>query len=329
VEVCVKADRRAILDKQMRCGLIELRSGGDVRQYRQQTGCFLQVRNMIVSRSLQPLIPLRLSQTQLNLLATCPRKFQHLYLEQLAAPPDVEQQERLSQGSQFHLLMQQWQLGLPIEPLLHTDESLQRWFRAFEAAAPEILTLPGEPEPPLSQSEHTRTLEFEGYLLTVVYDLLMLGDRSAKILDWKTYPRPRQPKWLLQNWQTRLYPFVLAETSLYAPAQISMVYWFFQSSESQETSQGTIAEPQSLTLVYDSEKHEQTRRNLRDLLNQLTGWLQRYENGEPLLQVRVEEQCSHCNFAVRCFGTPHLEDTAETQPLMAFPTLAEIQEVPL
>lgn len=122
------------------------------------------------------------------MLATCPRKFQHLYLEQLAAPPDAEQQERLSQGSQFHLLMQQWQLGLPIEPLLHTDKALQHWFQAFQSAAPEILSLADETEPPLSQSEHTRTLEFAGYLLTVVYDLLLLGDRSAKILDWKTIP---------------------------------------------------------------------------------------------------------------------------------------------
>lgn len=104
-----------------------------------------------------------------------------------------------------------------------------------------------------------------------------------------------------------------------------MVYWFFQSAEAQTET----PEPQSLTLLYDAEKHEQTRRDLHDLLNQLTGWLERYDLGEPLPQVRVEEQCSHCNFAVRCFGTSQLEDTAEAEPMMTFPTLAEIQEVPL
>ena len=92
--------------------------------------------------------PLRLSQTQLNLLTACPRKFQHTYLEQLAAPTDPEQQERMSQGSQFHLLMQQWQLGLPVELLVQEDDRLGSWLRAFVGSAAKILTLENDrPDP--------------------------------------------------------------------------------------------------------------------------------------------------------------------------------------
>jgi hypothetical protein len=264
----------------------------------------------------------RLSQTQLNLLTTCPRKFQHTYLEQLGAPPDPEQQERMSQGSRFHLLMQQWQLGLPVELLVQEDLALQSWLGAFVGSADKILTLVDDRPDPLIQSEHTRTLEFEGYLLTVVYDLLLLGDRQAKILDWKTYPRPHKPRWLLQNWQTRLYCFVLAETSDYEPEQISIVYWFFQS----QGSRAELPEPQSVQLAYDRTQHQQTRQDLTYLLQHLTGWLEQYQCGQPFPQVDLENPCDCCSFALRCDRAESNREAIQGAEMF---NLDEIQEVPI
>ena len=133
----------------------------------------------------------------------------------------------------------------------------------------------------------------------MVYDLLLLGDRQAKILDWKTYPRPRKTDWLVQNWQTRLYRFVLAETSHYAPEQISIVYWFFQSQGQQ------ALEPQSVQLDYDRTQHEQTRQDLTLLLKQLTGWLADYQRGQFFPQVNPEAACDRCSFAIRCDRSSH------------------------
>lgn len=261
---------------------------------------------------------LRLSQGQLNLLSTCPRKFQHTYLEQLASLSTPEQQERQMWGTRFHLLMQQWQLGLPVAPLIQEDPQLQRWFTAFVSAAPKILTLEGGEA--VQQSEHARTLEFQGYLLSVVYDLLLTNDRQAQILDWKTYPRPQNPRHLLQNWQTRLYLFVLAETSAYLPAQLSMVYWFFQS----RGTQAETSEPQSFRIAYDATQHEQTRHDLTQLLMQLTGWLEQYPQGTPFPQVGIETTgCERCGFVLRCDRRSQLSLPA---PL---PSLTEIEEVPL
>lgn len=278
------------------------------------------------------LSPLHLSQSQLNLLETCPRRFQHSYLEQLIVPIDADQQARLQQGSQFHLLMQQWQMGLPVEALLQADSQLNQWFQSFLAAAPEILSLApsdaGEPEP-IRQSEHTRTLIFENYLLTVVYDLVLLGDRHARILDWKTYPRPQRVEWLLRNWQTRLYPFVLVETSHYAPEDISMAYWFFQSRS------GDSSNPQQVSIPYDARKHEQTRADLHRLLTQLTHWLDRYQLGEPFPPTAQAQPCETCHFTTRCDVTPlalaNPRDAAEeSEPsIAALSNVADIQEVPL
>ena len=130
----------------------------------------------------------RLSQQQLNVLSNCPRKFQHIYLENLYSPTNYEEQESLLWGSRFHLLMQQKELGLPIEPLIAEDPEMQQCFHAFLKAAPEILT-PTDEEGVFRQAEHTRILNFSGYIFTVIYDLLIAGPENAQILDWKTYRR--------------------------------------------------------------------------------------------------------------------------------------------
>ncbi len=260
---------------------------------------------------------MRLSQGQLNLLERCPRQFQHTYLEQLASPANPEHQERQTWGSRFHLLMQQRELGLPIASLVQEDAQLQRWMTAFASAAPDILT-------PLNsqfrESEHCRTLQVEDYLLTVIYDLLIADERSAQILDWKTYPKPQNRRWLEQNWQTLLYLYVLAETSDYLPEQISMTYWFVQSEA-----------PQSIKLTYNNTQHQKTEQKLHQLLKQLTYWLQRYEQGELFPQVAEGNKCDSCQFAVRCDRNTCDKDsvlsesaTTSTNELL---DLATIQEV--
>ena len=83
---------------------------------------------------------LRLSQGHLNLLAACPRKFQHSYLEQLNTPLDPKHEEYQILGSRFHLLMQQREMGLPINNLLQADPQLQNWMTDFSNISPEIFT---------------------------------------------------------------------------------------------------------------------------------------------------------------------------------------------
>ncbi len=99
---------------------------------------------------------LRISQGQLNLLERCPRQFQHTYLENLNSPSDPEHEERQTLGSRFHLLMQQREMGLPIQSFLQADTQLQAWMAGFADAAPEILA-PADNQT-FRESEHYRTL---------------------------------------------------------------------------------------------------------------------------------------------------------------------------
>jgi PD-(D/E)XK nuclease superfamily len=256
---------------------------------------------------------MHLSQGHLRLLSLCPRQFQLIYLEQMAPPLMPDRQEPMRLGSQFHLLMQQRELGLDIGPMVAAHPQLNAWLQAFLAAAPQILTLPGDVVLQ-RQSEQERTVARQEHVLVGVYDLLLLGATSAQILDWKTYAKPRQVDHLATDWQTRLYLYLLAATTDYRPEDLAMTYWFLQADQA----------AQSVRFTYSQDLEQQTHVELMALLTQLSGWLERYETvGEAFPQVpEVLGHCAICSFAGRCQrgGGP-------TGPVL--PSLAEIGEVVL
>jgi hypothetical protein len=227
---------------------------------------------------------LRLSQGQLNLLTLCPRKFQHATLDQFSTPTSPDQQERITRGDRFHLLMQQYELGLIRESTDPQEQQLQQCVLDLVAAAPELFAAA-----PFRQSEHRRTLEMNGFAIAAIYDLLILQATQAHIIDWKTYPRPVKSDRLAQDWQTRLYLFILAETTDYEPDQISMTYWFIEPGNP----------PQNLRFPYNAILHQQTQQELTQILSQLTEWLKNYDQGDPFPQIDGR-QCQTCAFAVRC-----------------------------
>lgn len=260
---------------------------------------------------------LRLSQGHLNSLATCPRKFQHSYLEQLNTPPDPKHEKYQILGSRFHLLMQQREMGLVIDNLLKADSQLQNWMTDFSKIAPEIFT-PDIDDLTFRESEHYRTLQIGDYLITVIYDLLIADQNKAQILDWKTYPQPPKRENLAQNWQTRLYMYVLGETSQYLLENISMTYWFVQSKE----------QAKNIKFSYNQEQHQKTSQDLNQLLNNLTQWIKDYQHQIPLPQITASQKiCEPCQYAVRC----QRQNITEVQEDInqQFPNLENIAEVSL
>jgi hypothetical protein len=247
---------------------------------------------------------LQISQGHLSLFDLCPRKFQYTYLEQLLSPLQSEQHKRLSLGNQFHVLMQQRELGLSIQTLAAQDLQLQRWVAAFEAAEPEIIGTDNGVDRDHSlgrYSEHVLTLYFQDVLLMMVCDLLIVYPDRVQILDWKTYPRPQNRQRLARHWQTRLYLFIVAETMAYEPEQIAMTYWFFQTPDTIPSDPVQPPEPQALQFNYNHTLHEETRRDLARSLNQLQTGLQAYDLGESFPQVSAAAgMCPTCQFALHC-----------------------------
>ena len=250
---------------------------------------------------------IQLSQTQINLLETCPPQWQKMYLEQLAFPTTPEQEEKLAWGSRFHLLMQQHELGLSIEPFLEKDEILKKAFTALIANVPEL----SSPNKSITrEAEHSRTLPLKNYLLKVIYDLLILDKKSAQIVDWKTYPQPENTTKLANNWQTRLYPYVLAETTDYLPEQITFTYWFVKIP----------AKPQNIKFKYNTQIHQKNHQDLTNLLNNLSQWLDEYFSKKtPFPHIpKCQEKCPYYQYLVT---NPHQPNSPKS--------IAEIPEIPI
>jgi PD-(D/E)XK nuclease superfamily len=232
---------------------------------------------------------LRISQRHLKILETCPRQFEYTYFERLTLPVSPAQQAKTQLGSDFHLLMHQGELGLPIAPILARSPQLNTWVQAMHQTAPTLFETDAQT---WRESEHVRTLKIDNYLFTAIYDLVILQPEHADIIDWKTYPLPKYKKDLDLEWQTRLYLYLLAETTDYSPKQIAFTYWFIQSTP----------QPKSVKIGYTLKQHRQTKTDLLALLNQLTNWLDAYQfTGEPFPQVAASQGfCDRCSFAARC-----------------------------
>jgi PD-(D/E)XK nuclease superfamily len=240
----------------------------------------------------------RLSQGHLKILQECPRKFEYIYLSSLATLSPTDRQQSMQFGSDFHRLLHQRELGMPIEPFLAQNPKIQTAVAGLQQAAPQLF----EVNPTIDRvSEQVRTLMISGsehqYLFTAIYDLLLLGAK-AQIIDWKTYGRPARAETLDRDWQTRLYLYILVATSDYAPVDVSFTYWFVQSDP-----------PQSVTFGYSDQQHQQTQQDLTELTDRLSNWLTEYRQGKSLPQVEAKSKlCQNCQFAARCNRARSIDD---------------------
>ncbi|WP_404784618.1 PD-(D/E)XK nuclease family protein [Altericista sp. CCNU0014] len=267
---------------------------------------------------------LQLSQAHLQVLETCPRKFQYLFLDSLMLPQPSLVSENQVLGRQFHQLMQQRELGLDIQPLLDDNPKLREWFQFFQDAPPPLLT--GQ----WRQSEYQCTLELEGFTLIAVYDLLIRDTSTAQIVDWKTYPRPPRVQLLQQHWQTRLYLFIAAEALGYPPDRVSMLYWFAELPERS----ASRSRENWLSISYSETLHRQTRETLTKQLTNLRGWVKDFiEHRQdfpqvPLADPKCGSNAQPCSFASACQRYPDRPDRSNTA-LADLTDLAAIAELPL
>ncbi len=267
-----------------------------------------------------------ISQGHLNIWETCQRKYQYKYLEELSLPEvDPHRQESLLLGSNFHLLMQQRDLGLDVLVLAQSDRQLQGWLNAFNEFPPTMIEgdrlcehrrtweicCPASLDQDLDQNfMESRDRNQAYFVLTAIYDLLILGKGQAQILDWKTHQKAIAQSQLEHNWQTRLYLYLLAKTTDYPPEQLSMTYWFANTAE-------------SVVINYTSADRDRTEQDLQRMLTAIA-------QAQDYPQVDISSnKCKHCEFRDRC-DRPHrqnIETDADTE-LNISANINNITEIP-
>ncbi|MEL7085716.1 MAG: PD-(D/E)XK nuclease family protein [Cyanobacteria bacterium J06597_1] len=206
-------------------------------------------------------IPQRITQSHLRLLDSEPHRFARLYTDGLEPPTVARNSAAIERGKQFHQLLHQQSLGLPIASLVDGDPDLKRYFQAFQTCPPPLLE--GN-----RLAEYALALPWGDFQLYGIVDLLVEtgevveADDRAQIVDWKTYWRSRSFEELVNDWQTRLYLFLLTEARGYVPERVSMLYWFAEDPQ------------HCIEISYSSKAHRNTRTDLAKLLDALAGWLQ-------------------------------------------------------
>ncbi len=261
------------------------------------------------------------SATSLQDYVDCPRRFQLRYLLQVAWPaPETEpisEQERHGRlARDFHRLIHQHLLGLPIESLSNSvrDPDLERWWKAYLAYIPTFGDARVIPELGLSAP-------LAGHRVVAQYDAIVVSDRhfteqeeapgiapehstSFLIIDWKTYHQRPSRAWLGRRLQTRVYPVILVQAGAsltsrsVEPDDVEMHYWLAEYPKTPES------------FVYDVATYQADLTYLSALINEI---VERARSSEPRAESATTSaagetwpltadvrRCRFCNYRSLC-----------------------------
>jgi hypothetical protein len=158
-------------------------------------------------------------------------------------------------GEQFHLVMQQSLMGLPIAELLDSNKTLAQWFSQLKSLAPEIWT-----EEPNTWKAFNYCCEctFENVVIQSNFDLIIYRYEQAEIVNWTARPMPNLETIAL-DWKTQLDLFLIAQTDSYLPEQIRLTYWFLNE----------ISDPIKVSLHYNSSCYRAFKSRLAQTISKL------------------------------------------------------------
>ncbi len=241
------------------------------------------------------------SQSSLQDYVDCQRRFQLRYIQRRAWPaldtaPALESELFMQRGAQFHHLVHQYLLGIPVEKLarqIEGDEMLVRWWMNFTS-----LTGFGNLSGFNARPEISLSAPLGGFRLMAKYDVIVLppnaspsgkGERVT-IYDWKTSHKRPKREWLEKKLQTRVYPYLLARAGAQLnggppiePEQIEMIYWF------------TDFPDQPARFAYNTEQFAADEAYLSGLIAEL----QSLGDG-PALLTEDEYRCNYCPYRSLC-----------------------------
>ncbi len=232
------------------------------------------------------------SQTSLQDFVECPRRFYLRYVLNLAWPavkaePPEAYEEHLRRGQDFHRLVHQHILGVPMDKLSRTaarDPLLEQWWDAFLLYRP--WDRPGQKYP-----EVTLSAAVAGKRVMAKYDLLIVQPgEQAIIFDWKTNRRHPRRDTLTHRLQTRVYRYLLAYAGAkfnaghpWQPEQIEMIYWFPAFPEA------------PVRLPYSAEQYQRDQAYLTNLIRRIGQMAE-----EDFTRTENERRCRFCPYRSYC-----------------------------
>lgn len=223
------------------------------------------------------------SQNSINTYKSCPLKFKYKYIDRINWKyDDIDSRdyyESLRLGRDFHLLCERYFSGIPLGYI--ESEKFSKWIDKVKKLVPikdEYTYLP----------EYELRLNINGYKLQAKYDLIVLGNNSIEIYDWKTENRKIDYKNVENRMQTILYMYIAKEVICKLENNdinsnaIKMKY--YQPEFDNE----------AITIIYSDQKHISNR-------NKIIGYLNLINQGN-FEQQKNRKHCKYCEFNKLCNG---------------------------
>ncbi len=231
---------------------------------------------------------LRLSAHNLREFDRCPRAFALQYKANRFWPaPDPVPSKHMELGQAFHRIVHQKFLGLnPLIENLNSPDLKALWQKYT------LSPYSGSEEKSRVWSEQNLHVTLDGVGFLARFDRLVRNEGNWTILDWKT--GKIDPVKLAGDWQTKLYPFILAEAGSVLndgeeiePSKIRMIYW--------EGSTGISHDRFS----YDEGKHEVLRSEFEEKVRQVSKPFDEEKADDPNFP-RNPKHCKKCGYDSLC-----------------------------
>ena len=181
---------------------------------------------------------LQINAEMLELLEEDYQKFEQYFINHKYPLINPDLSPNLRNGQQFHLLIQQLIMGLPIEPFLETYPEMAHWVQQLYP----IINIPAQKK----QCNISREMLIGDCQLIAHYDLLIEGGEKVIAVDWTTKKHIPQPEKLEKSCQTQLQLFLLTETLEIIADNISITYCFVNGGDY----------PTIYQFNYSQEKHD-------------------------------------------------------------------------
>ena len=181
-----------------------------------------------------------LSAHSLQAYVDCHRRFELSYLQELQWPavetePLLESERHMDDGRRFHEMVHRDIVGMaPPAPDPTREVDVARWWANYQNHRPGDLEGSRYPE-------KTLVGRVDGRTLVATCDLIVVQPQGRlQIFDWKTWRRRHGREWLSERLQTKIYPFLAAQSTQLtgaqiAPGNIEMVYWYADFPDEPET----------------------------------------------------------------------------------------------
>jgi hypothetical protein len=196
------------------------------------------------------LVNFNYSQNSINTYKSCPVKFKYKYIDKINwMKDDIESRgyyDSLKTGLDFHLLCERHFNSIPVGMDMISDNDRNKFTKWIERVKRDI---------PMEQNkkyltEYEIALNLNGNKIQAMYDLLVVGEDSIEIWDWKTEARKINYKNVESRVQTIVYMFLAKE----------VIPKLFGIEVDFENVKMTYYQPgfedTKISILYDKEKHK-------------------------------------------------------------------------